>query len=205
MSVVTWLPEDQLRTAVRLICAACAGVQTRGGEKKRGKNNTENRKTGQDADICKRSDTDLEKASSSGWLVNRGMKLPCGSQSMGKSPAHWLNLYISVANVYCSLKPGDYWNIFFPFILLSLHIFCSGGVNPQGFGVMKTEHNFQSVSGLLNSIPGSPGESQVLLLLLCSVPLLSAKAGSHCGIIQNCKPFCYVNVLHSLNLRCTFV
>lgn len=44
----------------------------------------QHRKTGQDADICKRSDTDLEKASSSGWLVNRGVKLPCGSQSMGK-------------------------------------------------------------------------------------------------------------------------
>lgn len=57
-------------------------------ESEREKNNTENRKTGQDADICKRSDTDLEKASSSGWLVNRGVKLPCGSQSMGKSPAH---------------------------------------------------------------------------------------------------------------------
>lgn len=53
-------------------------------KKKRRKNNRENRKTGQDADICKRSDTDLEKASSSGWLMNRGVKLPCGSQSMGK-------------------------------------------------------------------------------------------------------------------------
>lgn len=39
----------------------------------------------------------------------------------------------------------------------------------------------------------------------CSVPLLSAQAGSHCGIIHNFNPFCYVNVLHSLNLRCTFV
>lgn len=90
MSVVTWLPEGQLRTAVRLICTACAGVQTRekSRKKKINNNNRENRKAGQDADICKRSDTDLEKASSSGWLVNRGVKLPCGSQSMGKSPAH---------------------------------------------------------------------------------------------------------------------
>lgn len=53
-------------------------------ERKKRKNNRENRKTGQDADICKRSDTDLEKASSSGWLMNRGVKLPCGFQSMGK-------------------------------------------------------------------------------------------------------------------------
>lgn len=43
------------------------------------------RKTGQDADICKRSDTDLEKASSSAWLVNRSVKLPRGSQSAGEN------------------------------------------------------------------------------------------------------------------------
>lgn len=55
-----------------------------GAGKKTEKDNRENRKTGQDADICKRSDTDLEKASSSGWLVNRGVKLPCGSQRVGK-------------------------------------------------------------------------------------------------------------------------
>lgn len=57
----------------------------RAGEKKEKNNNRENRKTGQDADICKRSDTDLEKASCSGWLVNRGVKLPCGSESVGNS------------------------------------------------------------------------------------------------------------------------
>lgn len=59
-----------------------------GGKKIKHTQQREERKTGQDADICKRSDTDLEKASSSGWLTNRGMTLPCGSQSMGKSQAH---------------------------------------------------------------------------------------------------------------------
>lgn len=84
LSAASRLPEDQLRTAVQLICTA--GLEFRWGEKKEEKNNNgESRKTGQDADICKRSDTDLEKASCSGWLVNRGVKLPCGSESAGKS------------------------------------------------------------------------------------------------------------------------
>lgn len=72
---------------------------------------------------------------------------------------------------------------------------------------------FQSVSGIYRSYKTLSlallESARVLLLFLCSVPLLSlslsAQAGSHCGIIQNLKPFCYVNVLHSLNLRCTFV
>lgn len=40
---------------------------------------------------------------------------------------------------------------------------------------------------------------------LCSFSLPSVQAGSLCGIIQNVNPFSYVKVLHSLNLRCTFV
>lgn len=67
--------------ATNLLCTTGTGVQMRGEQ-------TTQITEKQDADICKRSDTDLEKASSSGWLVNRGVKLPCGSQSMGKSPAH---------------------------------------------------------------------------------------------------------------------
>lgn len=87
------LPEDQLRTAVQLICTAglefrwggVVGVAGSGEWALGGGDNREKRKTGQDADICKRSDTDLEKASCSGWLVNTGVKLPCGSESVGKS------------------------------------------------------------------------------------------------------------------------
>lgn len=159
--------------------------------------------------------------------MNRGVKLPCGSQSVGKSPAHWFNLYISVINVYCSFKPGDYWNIFFCLCFVistcSLFFFTMGEVNPVEFGIMNAEHNFglsRDIPWLQNSIPGSPGECPstfscccVFILFFffnffkffCSVPLLSAQAGSHCGIIHNFNPFCYVNVLHSLNLRCTFV
>lgn len=120
----------------------------RGGGKKDLKLTTTTQKRGKqdrgrDADICKCSDTDLEKASSSGWLVNRGVKLPCGSQSMGKSPAHWFNLYISVINVYCSSKPGDYWKfLFLCFLISSCFLFHSEGLNPFEFGVMKTKHNF---------------------------------------------------------------
>lgn len=47
-------------------------------------------------------------------------------RALGKSPAHWLNLYISVVNVYCSLKPGDDWKKekekVILYVLLSLHI-----------------------------------------------------------------------------------
>lgn len=110
-------------------------------QKKKRKNNTENRKTGQDADICKRSDTDLEKASSSGWLVNRGVKLPCGSQSMGEisspltQPVHFCCQCLLLVEAWRLLE-------FFLYVLLSIHIFSQwGGVNPFGFGVMKTEHN----------------------------------------------------------------
>lgn len=66
-------PEDQLRTVVRLICTEVL--------KEEKNKTTEHRK--EDADICKRSDTDFEKAFSSGWLMNTGVKLPCGSQSNG--------------------------------------------------------------------------------------------------------------------------
>lgn len=105
----------------------------------------------------------------------------------------------------------------------SLFFFTMGEVNPVEFGIMNAEHNFglsRDIPWLQNSIPGSPGECPstfscccVFILFFffnffkffCSVPLLSAQAGSHCGIIHNFNPFCYVNVLHSLNLRCTFV
>lgn len=69
-------------------CLRWVSDERRKREREKKREKTENRKAGQDADVCKLSDTDLEKASSSGWLGNRGVKLPCGSQSVGKSPAH---------------------------------------------------------------------------------------------------------------------
>lgn len=168
------------------------------GKKREEKNNTENRKTGQDADICKRSDTDLEKASSSGWLVNRGVKLPCGSQSMGKSQAHWLNLYISVVNVYCSLKPGDYWNIFFYVLLFQLFFFNGGS---KSIWIWGHEDWTQLQSGIYRSyktVPGSPGEcpSTPLVSLLCPIALCSSwKPLWHhtkLKIILLCKCFAFI-------------
>lgn len=78
-------------------------------------------KRGQDADICKCSDTHLEKASCSGWLVNSSSHVAL--RAWGTFSAHWLNLYISVSNVYCSLKPGDYWIIFLLLLILWLLFF----------------------------------------------------------------------------------
>lgn len=167
------------------------------------KNNTEkigrkNNRTGdrQDADICKCSDIDLEKASSSGWLVNRGVKLPCGSQSMGKSPAHWFNLYISVINVYCLLKPEDYWNFLFFSMFCYLCVFFTIWI----LG-MKTEHNLRLSRGYNRNFKTSSLallESAHLTLFLCSVSLPTAQTGSHCGNIQNswsilyCKCFAFI-------------
>lgn len=71
---------------------------------------------GQDADICKRSDTDLERFL---WLARehrREAPTWLSEHGGGGSPAHGLNLYISVVYVYRSLKPGDYWNLFFFFL-----------------------------------------------------------------------------------------
>lgn len=88
--------------------------------------------------------------------------------------------------------------IFFFFMFCYLYIFfLSGGVNPFGFGVMKTEHNFSLSRGytvvtktLSLALPES---ARVLLLFFCSVPLLSAQAGSHCGItILLCKCFAFI-------------
>lgn len=74
-----------------------------------------------------------------------------------------------------------------------------GGVNPFGFGVMKTEHNFSLAYTVVIKLSLALLESaQVLLLFLYSVPLLSAQAGSHCGIIQKlkiillCKCFAFI-------------
>lgn len=84
-------PEDQLRAAVatNLHNSSSEEGVGRGGMKEARGGGAEgegggigNRKTGQDADICKRSDTDLEKATSSAWLVNRSVKLPRGSESV---------------------------------------------------------------------------------------------------------------------------
>lgn len=91
-------------------CTACAGVHRRGKKKKKNRGEKQDRGKG-----CWYMQTQWHrfgKASSSGWLVNRGVKLPCGSQSVGKSQAHWFNLYISVINVY-RVEPGDYWNLCF--------------------------------------------------------------------------------------------
>lgn len=182
-------------------------------KKKKRKNNRENRKTGQDADICKRSDTDLEKASSSGWLMNRGVKLPCGSQSMGKSPAHWLNLYISVVNVYCSLKPGDYWNTFcFLYVLLSLPIFFAvGELIHLDLGSWRLEHYFSLSRGctvvtkLCPWLSWRVPEYSSCCFAVSHCPLLKLEATVASYETEKKKTFCHVNVLHSLNLRCTFV
>lgn len=78
--------EDQLTTAVATNLHSPSSEEGgRWGDERGpgvGRVDIGNRKTGQDADICKRSDTDLEKASSSGWLVNRSVKLPRGSESI---------------------------------------------------------------------------------------------------------------------------
>lgn len=85
--------------------------------------------------------------------------------------------------------------------------FLQWGVNPFGFGVVKTEHEFSLSRGYSYKTQSLAllESAQVLLSCFSAVSHCSAQAGSHCGIIQNFKSFCYVNVLHSLNLRCTFV
>lgn len=113
-------------------------------------------------------------------------------RAFGKSPAHWLNLYISVVNVYCSLKPGEDWKKkrenekkkMTLYVLLSLHILFL-------FLLLRWESVPLGLNAVLGSVSGTvatkvgPWPSwrvpKVLLLLLRCVPLLSAQAGSRCG------------------------
>lgn len=138
MSVLTWLPEDQLENGGAADLRWSSDERCR-GEKKKWKNR-ENRKTGQDADICKRSDTDLEKASSSGWLMYRGVKLPCGSQSMGKILRPTDSTCTFLLLMFTACQSLEITGIFY--VLLSLCIvlgfFHAGRGNPVGFGVMRT-------------------------------------------------------------------
>lgn len=136
---------------------------------------------GQDADICKRSDTDLERFL---WLAREHRR---------EAPT-WLSEHgggdLQPTDSTCTFRSSMFtarWSLeitgifsFFFFVFVIYNIFSrSRGVNPFGFGVIRTEHNFSSVLGIkrgyktasLALLEGGPSAPLVPLLhpiALCS-------------------------------------
>lgn len=153
----------------------------------------------------------MEKASCSGWLVNRGVTLPCGSQSVGKSqPTDSTCTFLSL--MFTARRSLEITGIlyFFPFVfVLSLQKNLTAGERTH----------LHLGSGRQNRVSVRLGGRTVMTKLRPRLSWRVSKSSSRCFAVSRRSPLkleassqtyekktlCHVNVLHSLDLRCTFV